>query len=194
MSATESAVANSVSTGSGLPAERRLLVALLAALEGALLVVAGVLAYLYRPQVVPVDTPAGLGSSGYGCVQPGGPIDPAPYPCPTPDNAYQIALLAAVICSALALLVLPAVIGFVSRRWQTALAVPAIPLWVALLVVVGFSLAADANAYTSYGGSLFSAIGVWSLVLSLAGQALSGLLLAIGFGGLAWLARRAFAR
>jgi hypothetical protein len=200
MSTVETAVLTAGTTGAGLPRERRLLVALLAALEGALLIAAAVVAYLYRPVPVPVSVPANIGSSGYLCIAPGGAggapyPTPVPYPCPPADNSYMIALLIAAACGAAALLVLPVVIGLVSRRWQSALAAPAIPLWVALLVLVGISLAGDGSAYTSgVGGGVLSSVSAWEFAISLAGPALSALLLTVAFGGLGWLARRAFAR
>jgi hypothetical protein len=164
------------------------------------LLTASLLAFFYAPQPVPVYSGTSTGGSSLPvCYYPpapqGGTTVPGSYTCPPVDNGYQTALLAAAVCSALALLVLPAVIGFVSRRWQSALAAPALPLWAALLVLVGISLALQSSIYQGYGGNgLSSALAAWTQVLSVGGSVLAGLFLVTAFGGLGWLARRAFAR
>lgn len=202
MSATESTVPAALAMGAGgtasagLPPERRTLVALLTVLEGLLLVAASVLVYFYQTQSGPVPLAGGgSGSGSYFCVQPAGPGTDVPSPCPPVYGDAQLALLAAVVCSAVGLLVLPAVIGAVSRRWQSALAAPSLPVWVVLLVLMGVELATNAGALLSAGGGI--AIGgmfAWSPVLSMAGPLLTALFLVAALGGLGWLTRRAFGR
>lgn len=203
MSTTEPVTPVGGASRGSLPPERRTLVALLAALEGLLLVAASVLSYLYRPQPVPVYGASGGVQTGwtlYGCPQPLAPgsqptSGPYPYPCPTPDNSSLVAMMIAIACGVVALLVLPAVIGAFSRRWQTALAAPCIPIWLALLVLVAISLANYPGAYGgNVGGLTFGDFSMPALVFSLSGPLLSALAVAAALGGLGWLARRAFAR
>lgn len=166
--------------------ERRGLIALLAGLEGVLLLVPIILGYFFaRPQPNP---------GGPYCPTPvGGPL-PSGYPCPTTQSTL-IASLIASICTVLAVLVLPAVIGWLSVRWQTALAAPAIPVWVLLLVSVALSMI---SVYGPSSGSpangelpsLLSSIESTALIGSLILQ----LIAVVPLGGLAWLARRTFAR
>ncbi len=169
-----------------LPPERRLLIALLAGLEGVLLLVPIVLGYFARPQPNP---------GGPYCPTPvGGPL-PSGYPCPTTQQSSQIASQIAAACVLAAVLVLPAVIGWLSVRWQTALAAPAIPVWILLLVSVAL---ANISVYGSSSGSpangelpsLLSRIESTALIGSLILQ----LIAVVALGGLAWLARRAFSR
>jgi hypothetical protein len=169
-----------------LPPERRLLIALLSGLEGVLLLVPIILGYIVQPQPNP---------GGPYCPAPvGGPLPPG-YPCPPTQQSSQIASLIALACTALAVLVLPAVIGWLSIRWQTALAAPAIPVWVLLLVSVTLALI---NDYSSPNASLASAglSGLFSTIesITIVGSLILQLIAVVGLGGVAWLARRAFAR
>lgn len=170
-----------------LPPERRGLIALLAGLEGVLLLVPIILKYLSPPQPNP---------GGPYCPTPvGGPLPSgSQYQCMT-DQSTLIASLIANICTVLAVLVLPAVIGWLSVRWQTALAAPAIPVWVLLLVSVTLTLinvysSPNVNPTSAGLSSLFSTIESIAIVGSLILQ----LIAVVPVGGLAWLARRAFAR
>jgi hypothetical protein len=165
-----------------LPPERRTLVALLVALEGLLLVAASVLASLNRPQPGPVYGGSGGQSS---CL----------YPCGPGDTAHG-ALLVAAVCDVVALLVLPPVLGALSRRWQTALAAPSLPVWLVLLAGVTLAFVTKSDALNLYptGGALGELYYAGALVVNVTGPLLLVLFLVAGLGGLGWLARRAFAR
>jgi hypothetical protein len=169
-----------------LQPERRLLVTLLAGIEGVLLLVPIILGYIVQPQPNP---------GGSICPTPiGGPL-PSGYPCPPSQQSSQIASLVATICTLLAVLVLPAVIGWLSVRWQTALAAPAVPVWVLLLVSVVLALI---NVYSSPNLNPASAglSGLSSTIESIAivGSLIFQLIAVVALGGLAWLTRRAIAR
>lgn len=202
MSTTQPAAPMAEAVRVGQPSERRTLVALLAALEALLLAAASVLEYLYAPQPVPVNNLSGGVQTGwtlYGCVQPltppSGGVPSAPYPCPSPNNASQVALLIALVCALVALLVLPAILGWLSRRWQTALAAPCIPVWLALLILVALALVPSLGAATGpASGFVPGNYYPTTLAVSVAGPLLSALAVAAGLGGLGWLARRAFAQ
>jgi hypothetical protein len=98
----------------------------------------------------------------------------------------------AAVCGVVALLVLPVVIGALSRRWQTAVAVPSLPIWLLVLVGAGFALATNSGTLTQNGSYDF--LYPTGVALDVAGSLLSALFLAAALGGLGWLARRAFAR
>jgi hypothetical protein len=187
MSTTPPTAPVAESARASLPPERRTLVALLAALEGLLLVAAGVLASLYRPQPGPVYAGA--------CISPQGPSGLGPYPCGPSDMAH-VGLLVAAICEVVALLVLPPVLGALSRRWQTALAAPSLPVWLALLVGVALAFVTKSDSLNLYAASgvYGDLLYVEDLVVTVAGPLLLVLFLVAGLGGLGWLARRAFAR
>jgi hypothetical protein len=179
-----------------LPPERRTLVALLAALEGLLLVAASVLAALYRPQpgiVYCVTSVTVTCSTAQGSCA-GAPS--GPYPCSPSDATAHIALLVAAVCAVVAVLVLPPVLGALSRRWQTALAAPSLPVWLALLVGVTLVFVTRSDALNLYptGGPFGDLYYAASLVVSAVGPLLLILFLVAGLGGLGWLTRRAFAR
>jgi hypothetical protein len=95
----------------------------------------------------------------------------------------------------LGLLVMPVLIGYFSRRWQTALGAPSIPLWALTVVAAVLTVLARVNGLgggfpvstpvDSYG-VIFSLVFYTPLILMV--------LVAGGLGGLAWLVRRGFAR
>jgi hypothetical protein len=175
--------------------ERRGLVGALTAVEGALLLVAGILAYLYGPTVMPVTQQGGPGGPPCG-TPPGGPV---PYgkvsPCP-PSQSSATLLLIAAACALVALLVLPPVIGWVSARWQTALAAPSIPVWILAVVVAVLSLFGGTDGMMGGLAGVSGLAGAFSVIVSLAlaTQMIGLLAITVGLGGLAWLARRGFSK
>jgi hypothetical protein len=101
--------------------------------------------------------------------------------------------LLAVLCVLLALLVLPVLIGFVSRRWQTALAAPTAPVWVlAVLAAVLVALPRGTSLY-GYGGT---PVDSYNPILSLVFTTPLVLMIPLtaSLGSLAWLLHRGFAR
>jgi hypothetical protein len=101
------------------------------------------------------------------------------------------------VCAVVALLVLPPVLGALSRRWQTALAAPSLPVWLALLAGVAFAFVTQFDTFNnlySTGGPYGNLFYAGAVVANLAGPLLVVLFLVAGLGGLGWLTRRAFAR
>jgi hypothetical protein len=195
MSTTPSTAPMAEPARAPLPPERRTLVALLVALEGLLLLAASVLVALYRPQSVSVNSPSGTPI----CIPLQGPSGGAPagaYPCGPSDPTAHVALVVAAVCMVVALVVLPPVLGALSRRWQTALAAPSLPLWLAVLAEVALYFVIKSDTVNLYptsspiGELEYAGAQVWTVV----GPLLNDLYLVAGLGGLGWLARRAFAR
>jgi hypothetical protein len=98
-----------------------------------------------------------------------------------------------VLCTLLGLLVLPVLIGALSRRWQTAIALPSIPFWV-LTILLGLR-ALFLRGDFSNGGS-FDPLQAYSQIFSLvfATPIILMVLIAGSLGALAWCARRGLAR
>jgi hypothetical protein len=181
MSTTPPTVPVAEPAHSPLPPERRTLVALLATLEGLLLVAASVLVPLKSlPYTLPTTcvTPSDE-SCGY-------------------LRTHQVAFLVAAGCAVVALLVLPPVMGALSRRWQTALVAPSLPVWLLVLAEVALAFVSESDTInlvqTSYLNLFYAGTVVSAVVANFAGPLVTVLYLVVGLGGLGWLARRAFAR
>jgi hypothetical protein len=176
----------------GTPPERRGLIATLAAIETALLALPLFGQSLFAPPVEPVAA-----SGPLGCFQGGGggtTVIDGTAPC-TGGAPNQILILFTLLAVMLGLLVMPVLIGYFSRRWQTALGAPSIPLWALTVVAAVLTVLARVNGLgggfpvstpvDSYG-VIFSLVFYTPLILMV--------LVAGGLGGLAWLVRRGFAR
>lgn len=170
--------------------ERRQLIIVLAVIEGVLLLLPLVFGAFLWAQPVPVDQGPGgpcVGAGDTTVLSPG-------YACGNGPAMPLLALLA-VLCVLLALLVLPVLIGFVSRRWQTALAAPTAPVWVlAVLAAVLVALPRGTSLYGyGYGGT---PVDSYNPILSLVFTTPLVLMvpLTAALGGLAWLLHRGFAR
>lgn len=175
----------------GSPPERRGLIAVLTAIEAALLALPLFGSSLFSSPIEPVPE-SGLP----GCFQGGGggtTVIGGTAPCAA-STPNQILILLALLAVMLGLLVMPVLIGYLSRRWQTALGAPSIPLWALTVVgailtalvrgsnLGGFTAGTPVDAY----GEIFSLIFYTPLILMV--------LVAGGLGGVAWLVRRGFAR
>lgn len=174
--------------------ERRQLITILAVIEGLLMLAPVVFGSYIWAQPVPVDD-----GPGGGCLQGGGVASGASdgvthvVACGSTPTSQALALLS-VFAVLAALLVLPVLIGLLSRRWQTAVAAPSIPVWVLTV------LAAVLTVFARYGASAgYASINpidgynpIFSLVFST--PLILMVLIAGALGGLAWLAQRGFAR
>lgn len=146
-------------------------------------------AYIWE-QPVPVDQ----GSGGFGCVPTGDTTVLTPgASCGSSSFAPVLALLV-VLAVMLALLVMPVLIGFLSRRWQTAVTAPSIPVWVLTLLAAGLVAFSRSGSFYGIGSGtpidgynpIFSLIFATPLILMIP--------LAAALGGLAWLLHQGFAR
>ena len=190
-----SAPAPSISMASMAPSpsalpERRQLIIVLAVIEGALLLLPLFFGAFIWAQPIPVDQ----GPGGVGCVSAGSTtVLSSGSSCGSGSSMPLLALLA-VLSVLLALLVLPVLIGFVSRRWQTALAVPSAPVWVLTVIAAVLIALSRGTSLYGYGGNtpidgynpIFSLIFNTPLVLMI--------LVTGALGGLAWLIHRGFSR
>ena len=169
--------------------ERRGLLLALAAIEFVLMLIPLLLPTVAAP--VPVE-----GSGGPPCVfgsgGPGGPtvVDN----CQTVLGPDQSLALIALVCALLSVLVLPVLIGALSRRWQTALALPSAPFWVLTALLALLTTSARASDVNNSGFSdPFQAYSqIFSLLFST--PMILMILIAGGLGALAWLVRRGLTR
>lgn len=173
--------------------ERRRLIAILATVEGILML--GPIFISSSFGVQPVDV-----GQGPGCAQPGGSLSAGvattsgSASCGNDPTSQALTLLA-VLAVLLAIMVLPVLIGLLSRRWQTAIAAPTIPVWVLTTVVAILTVLSRLNesgGSIGFGGPFGGYNTVFSLLFA---TPLVVMILFAGIvGGLAWLVRRGFAR
>lgn len=189
--ATLSVASQSVAPTGGAPGapERRGLLIILTAVEFVLLLPPLFLPVVAPPIFVTGDggTPCPFNGGGFG-----GPtvVDP----CKSVPGSSQALAMIAVLCLLVSVFVLPVVIGALSRRWQTAVALPSAPFWMLTLLLGAIALLARVNASD---GSVYSdPVQAYAQVLALlfATPVILVILMAAALGGLGWLTRRGLAR
>ena len=169
--------------------ERRRLIAILAGIEGVLML--GPLFFTTSLGVQPVSDvgcgSSGAPSSGSTTAAINGPA------CGGDPNSLALAVLT-TLAVLLAIMLLPVLIGLLSRRWQTAVAAPTIPLWILTVAVAALTILNRLSGLDSisFGGPFAGYNVVFSLLFA---TPLVAMILLVGaIGGLAWLVRRGFAR
>lgn len=166
--------------------ERRQLIIVLAVIEGVLLLLPLVAAAFLWAQPIPVEQGPGgpcIGGSSTAVLSSG-------YPCGNGPAMPLLALLQ-ILCVLLALLVLPVLIGFMCRRWQTALAAPAAPVWVLSVLAAILVTLSRGNSLYGYGGT---PVDSYNPILSLVFPTPLVLMIPLTavLGGLTWLLHRGF--